>query len=190
MYTVRPNDPTMKGELFIRYAEASALMPSLQFSYFPWNYGEHTKKAVLNCAMLHKALEPYVRELCKDTTAPIIRPIWYSNESNSELYTVKGEFMLGNDLLAAPILDSGIKEKTVVLPSGTWLDIYSGNEIEGEITVAVKCPMIPIYIRKGNEKLYNAVSAVMKGYTDSTILPDEVTATYKAGVDRSTAKTG
>ena len=38
-YILRPNK-----ELFVRWAQASALMPSLQFSILPWNYDDEVRQ--------------------------------------------------------------------------------------------------------------------------------------------------
>ena len=51
--------PLPTDELFIRWTEASALMPIMQFSYFPWNYAEATSHIARSYAQLHKALEDH-----------------------------------------------------------------------------------------------------------------------------------
>ena len=60
--TLVSNLPLPTDELFIRWTEATALMPFMQFSYFPWNYSETTTVIALRYAQLHKALEDYLHE--------------------------------------------------------------------------------------------------------------------------------
>ena len=48
------------------------------------------------------------------------------------LYSVITEFLLGNDLLVAPVLEEGVTMRKIYLPKGNWAyrgnlnDLYSG----------------------------------------------------------------
>ena len=189
--TMSTTDPLPTDELFLRFAEASVCMPSLQFSYYPWNYGKETGEAAAVLAGLHKALEWYVRELLQDRHVPIIRPIWYGDE-REELFIIDDEFMLGNDLLAAPVLDSGLTQRRVVLPKGNWIDVYTGETYKGgdDPEMPAPCPGMPIFVRETNRRLLDTVQEAIKGYPVGSVKPQTTTAHYQAGIHRSINVTG
>ena len=57
-----------------------------------------------------------------------MRPLWYDHPDREDLYTADDEYMLGPDLLAAPVLEEGASERDVLLPPGEWRDAWTCNE--------------------------------------------------------------
>jgi alpha-glucosidase (family GH31 glycosyl hydrolase) len=65
---------------------------------------------------------------------------------------VEDQFLLGDDLLVAPVLEPGATERTVVLPPGSWRDLFSPASVHvgpGPVTVAVGPDDIPVFVRAG-----------------------------------------
>ena len=65
-------------------------------------------------------------------------------------YEIKDQFMVGDDLLVAPLF-AGQKNRKVVLPKGKWYDFYTGK-FAGEqevLTIAPGLDIIPVYVRDG-----------------------------------------
>jgi len=190
--TMKVDDPLPTDELFIRWTEASAFMPLLQFSYFPWNYAKETESAVRAYALLHKKLQPYLVKHASNRQAPLIRPVWYDAPQVDELYSVFDEYMLGPDLLVAPVLKSGSISRDILLPPGNWTDAWTGTQIkEGwHRKYPAPCPGIPIFVRSEQEELTallkNALAAIQRG----AIAPNVTTATYSAGLNRDLKVTG
>jgi alpha-glucosidase len=62
---------------------------------------------------------------------------------------VKDQFMLGSDVLVAPVMEQGAVQRLVVLPKGEWL-YCDGKEYEGDGTVVVSAPVerLPYFTRK------------------------------------------
>jgi alpha-D-xyloside xylohydrolase len=62
---------------------------------------------------------------------------------------VDDEFMLGPDLLVAPILSAGLRERPVYLPPGLWKNAWTGVECAGGTTISVDAPLdrIPVLLR-------------------------------------------
>ena len=138
-------DPDFKldQELFVRMAQASALLPMMQFSWAPWRMldNDHAKLC-LEAAKLHKKFAPYIIELVKESAVsgePIVRHMEYSYPHRG-YERIEDQFMLGDDILVAPVSVKGQFAKEVVLPEGKWL--YLGKEeYEGGKTVTVDCPL-------------------------------------------------
>ncbi len=184
--------PLPTDELMTRWTELSAFFPMMQFSYFPWNYGEQTAAAALGFARLHKALEPYLERLLHDRTEPLLRPMWLADGLSDAAYTVSDQFMLGPDLLVAPVLDSGVTEREVMLPHGSWVDGWSGKTLDGGTRhrLPAPCPGAPVLVRATNRELVNTVTAALRCIAPGTIKPEITTTTYQAGLDRDLSVTG
>jgi len=61
------------------------------------------------------------------------------------------EFLLGRDLLVAPIYQPGATHRMVYLPAGTWVDFWTGQRLEGGRFVVAEAPLerMPLYVRDG-----------------------------------------
>ena len=57
--------------------------------------------------------------------------------------------MVGNDILVAPVVELGQREREVFLPSGTWIDQH-GKSYTGPSVVKVLAPLeeLPYFKRK------------------------------------------
>ncbi len=184
--------PLPTDEFFIRWVEASALMPIMQFSYFPWNYAEPTALVAKQYALLHKSLEPYLHEQSSARTAPLLRPLWYDHPGESRLYSVPDEFLLGDDLLAAPVLSENQFSRDIVLPPGSWRDAWTGEIFEQDFIAdhPAPCPGLPIFIRTERADLFAAIHPILKEIRRGTIPPGLTSTTYACGLDRDITVTG
>lgn len=138
-------------ELFVRMAECSALFPMMQFSKAPWNtLSEENNTYVKNTAKIHDKFKDYILKLVKESEIsgePIIRNMEY--EFPDMGYSkINSQFMLGSDMLVAPVTVKGENKKEVVLPPGEWL--YCDEKVyQGGKTVTVDAPLGKvIYFKK------------------------------------------
>ncbi len=120
-----------------------------------WSFGEEAYEIIKGILFLRERLRPYIMEqmerASKDGTPPM-RPLFYDFHGDQEAYEVEDEFMFGSDLLVAPILEEGARERRVYLPSGaTWTDAWSDEVFEGGQWLEVDAPLerIPLYLRDG-----------------------------------------
>ena len=119
-------------ELFIRWLEATVFMPSLQFSVTPWLYDEEVVEITKKMVALHEKYAPVIIELAKDCVtsgAPINRPLWWLDPEDETCQTIDSEFLLGNDILVAPVLDKGATCRHIYLPVGEWRDELRNGEV-------------------------------------------------------------
>jgi alpha-glucosidase (family GH31 glycosyl hydrolase) len=179
-------------ELFVRWTEVSTWMPIMQFSYFPWNYAPAVDDAARKYAAVHKALENYLVGASRGRRAPLLRPIWYDSPAESDLYDVDDEFLLGGDILVAPVLDPGRTEREIVLPRGTWRDAWTGARVEtGRLAgYPAPCPGIPVFVREESPALLDTLCPLLQVIRRGSIASGETSATYSAGLDRDLGVTG
>lgn len=121
-------------ELFIRWLEANVFLPCVQFSICPWQYDEEVVKIAQNMMALREKYADKLIQLARgscETGDPIIRPLWWIAPEDPTAQTLDSEFLVGNDLLVAPVLDEGARMRDVYLPAGRWRDELRGKEMEG-----------------------------------------------------------
>ncbi|EOB00719.1 putative family 31 glucosidase KIAA1161, partial [Anas platyrhynchos] len=120
-------------ELYVRWLELSAFMPSMQFSIPPWLYDKQVVEIAQKFTELHESLvAPLLLELAgevTDTGDPIIRPIWWISPRDEATHRIDSQFLIGDTLMVAPVLEMGKQERDVYLPAGKWRS-YKGELFE------------------------------------------------------------
>jgi alpha-glucosidase (family GH31 glycosyl hydrolase) len=143
----------MDPELFIRWTQASALMPMMQFSFAPWNLGAQHVDIVRKYARLHQQFGDYIYEQAREaseTGHPIAQPLFFEYPEDDATYAIDDQFMLGDRLLVAPVLEQGQRTRDVYLPDGTWLDFWNGTVFEGgQYVEDYPAPLdtLPLFVR-------------------------------------------
>lgn len=72
-------------ELFIRWLQANVFMPSLQFSYVPWDYDSETIAICLSFTKLHAEYANVIVErfkLLANEGQPVNPPIWWTDPTD------------------------------------------------------------------------------------------------------------
>ncbi len=143
------DDLTIDQELIVRSAQVHALMPMMQFSVAPWRIlDEKHLHAVKQAIKIRKQFTPLIIKLAKASAhsgEPIVRTMEYCFPDQG-FENIKDQFMLGDDLLVAPVLRKGQRERKVILPKGRWKD-HSGRIVVGptEITFRAGLEEIPYF---------------------------------------------
>ena len=154
-----PFDP----ELFIRSAQIHALCPMMQISASPWRVltPEH-QRIFSDIVALRQKFAPSFVELAKasaKTGEPMMRNLEYSFPDMGYA-NIKDEFMMGDDLLIAPVMEKGATSRRVVIPPGRWR-ADDGMVYDGPITVEVAAPLtrLPHFERSALQREIDAVAA-------------------------------
>lgn len=121
------------GELFVRWAQASACMGMMQMSISPWRVlPAEQAKLVSDAIRLHASLAERICALAEHaakTGEPIVRHMAYVFPDEG-FETVSDQFMLGDTLLVCPVLKKGAAKRRVRLPAGRWAG-WRGECFEG-----------------------------------------------------------
>lgn len=138
-------------EVFVRHAQIAALCPMMQFSAAPWRLlDQQHADAVHQATLLREQYRDRIDRLASewlDTGDPIMRPIAY-DYPEAGLDDVTDCFLLGPDLLVAPVLKKGATSRRVPLPDGNWVDHDGRGHMGGAvITVDVDLTTVPRFLR-------------------------------------------
>ena len=145
---------SLDGELVVRSAQVHALMPMMQFSVAPWRVlDEEHLAAVRAAAALHVEHADRILALAERasrTGEPIVRPLAYAYPGQGYA-DVRDAFLLGEDLLVAPVLERGARARSVRLPRGErWRYVPTGEVYDGgdEVTVPAPLDVLPRFARE------------------------------------------
>ena len=117
---------------------------------------------------------------------PLMRPLFFEEEDNTDLYDYSAAFLWGNDILVSPVLEAGKKEQKVYFPKGSkWFNIENDDLLKGGQTkmVTLHEAYIPTYVRAGafiplaksmqTTKDYNQNALQLHYYHDESVLESE-----------------
>ena len=120
-----------------------------------WSYGDEAYGILRDHLVLRERLRPYLRGLSEEahrTGTPPMRPLFFDFPEDEYAWDVDDQFLLGSDVLVAPVYEPGVRSRGVYLPAGArWLDSATGQVLEGGTTLDAQAPLerIPVFIREG-----------------------------------------
>ena len=113
----------------------NTFLTAMQFSIPPWYFDEQTDSICLKLVnfRLQSGLADYIIKLAKKLDGlPIIRPMWWNNGyADASIFTISNQFMVGDEVVVAPILDEGATSRDIYIPGGKWLDPTNNSTIIG-----------------------------------------------------------
>ncbi|MGB3778300.1 MAG: glycoside hydrolase family 31 protein [Tunicatimonas sp.] len=146
------NDEVLDEELIVRSTQVHALMPMMQFSVAPWRVLSAEHLAICQeMAQLHQRMGAEIMQLAQSsalTGEPIVRAMEYVFPEQ-DYEAIKDQFMVGDDILVAPVVQPESRSRVVHFPAGTWKG-DDGKEYVGPTQVALDVPIerLPWFRRK------------------------------------------
>ncbi|QDU33236.1 Alpha-xylosidase [Poriferisphaera corsica] len=147
---------TASPELYIRWLQLGTLSPLMQFHGIeprePYNFGDSAIDAYRLLAKLRMNLMPELIKIGKNaskTGIPMMRPLFFEAPETLDTQFTDTQFMLGNDMLVAPILNKGASARPIYFPKGKWLHPFSPIVFEGPAIYHVPINLVdaPLFIR-------------------------------------------
>jgi alpha-glucosidase len=150
-------------ELYLRWLQFAAFVPLLRTHAMiglrprePWRWPEPFGRAVASWIRFRYRLLPLLLGLAHEAAeqgAPLVRPLWWPD---GEAVAVLGDdaFLLGDDLLVAPVYAPGARRRALRLPAGRWVGAWAGSSptaLAGRTVVQLGAPLerLPLLVRAG-----------------------------------------
>ncbi|XP_067010268.2 myogenesis-regulating glycosidase isoform X2 [Anabrus simplex] len=125
-------------ELYMRWMQLATFLPVMSFKYLPNKYGDEkvVEMAKVLTNLRVKTVNPIVKKYIEalgdlDEGLPLIRPLWMLDHADPICHSVVDEFLVGDELIVAPILTNNATMREVYLPAGVWKDGIDGNLRKG-----------------------------------------------------------
>ncbi|MDT0319195.1 glycoside hydrolase family 31 protein [Streptomyces millisiae] len=164
-----PDDPAYR-EVLVRWFQFGAFCPIFRLHGFRlpwlplggamtggpnevWSYGEEAYDIMARYLAVRERIRPYVGEQMRTAAReglPVMRPLFLEFPDDDRAWTVADQFLLGPDLLVAPVTEAGATSREVYLPAGaTWTCAWTGETRPGGATVVLDAPLdrIPLLLR-------------------------------------------
>ncbi|MGU9120415.1 glycoside hydrolase family 31 protein [Clostridium perfringens] len=149
-------------ELFIRWMEMGPFIPIFRNHsnmytrrQEPWAFGPRAEKIAKKSIELRYELLPYIYDLyyiSHKEGLPIFRPMIMEYEKDMNLLNMREQFMLGENMIVAPVLYEGERSKTVYLPKGSWFNYFTMEKLQGGKWYKLPCELdeILVFVKEGS----------------------------------------
>ncbi|HWT22603.1 MAG TPA: TIM-barrel domain-containing protein, partial [Solirubrobacteraceae bacterium] len=150
-----------EAELFLRWMQYGTLTPFCRnhselgnVDQYAWSWGDVVLGHVRDAIRLRYRLLPYLYAAfvrASETGAPVQRPLVFDHQRDPVVRDLDDEYLLGPDLLVAPVVAAGQTARHVYLPAGDWYDWHTDERRSGGRYVLCATPMdrIPLFARGG-----------------------------------------
>lgn len=149
-------------ELFIRWMEMGPFIPIFRNHsnmytrrQEPWAFGQRAEKIAKKSIELRYELLPYIYDLyyiSHKEGLPIFRPMIMEYEKDMNLLNMREQFMLGENMIVAPVLYEGERSKTLYLPKGSWFNYFTREKLQGGKWYKLPCELdeILVFVKEGS----------------------------------------
>lgn len=146
-------------ELFMRWAEMAAFTPVMRThegnrpeENFQFYDDQKAIKHLKKMTDVYTKLKSYLKAAVKENAErgiPVQRPLFLHYEDDKKTYDLKYQYLLGRDLLVAPVYKENKEEWDLYLPDDNWIHFWTGKEYSGgEINVEAPLGQPPVFYRK------------------------------------------
>lgn len=120
----------------------------------PWSFGEEYEKVVKQYIQERYVWLPYLYTLFKEasmTGVPVMRPLVLEYPNDENTFNLSDQFMIGSNVIVAPIITPDTYHRVVYLPEGQWINYWTEEKLEGGKHHLVKAELeiLPIFIKAG-----------------------------------------
>ena len=119
-----------------------------------WSFGDRDYEILRDLVFLRERLRPYIHDqmaIASKDGVPVMRPLIFDWPEDETCTSIGDEFLFGDDILFAPIVNQGETSRRVYLPAGEWVFARDGKEYAGGqwITCTAEVNEFIAFVKKG-----------------------------------------
>ncbi|XP_050517920.1 myogenesis-regulating glycosidase [Diabrotica virgifera virgifera] len=123
-------------ELYIRWLQLATFLPVVRYRHLPNSYSQNNIAGLAKelAKKRHESITPKLKKFARvslNLGLPIIRPLWMLDSDDPACHLAVDEFSIGDEIIVAPVLHSGAREREIYLPAGVWKDGIDGSLRKG-----------------------------------------------------------
>ena len=124
-----------------------------------WSYGEEVYQICEKYLKLREKMRPYIKEQMRaahEKGTPVMRPLFFDYPEDAKAWEIEDQYMFGPDILVAPVVYEGTREREVYLPEGEWVQIHSKDTFVGgqKIICSAELDEIPVFVKREKEEIF------------------------------------
>lgn len=157
-------------ELLMRWEEMNAFSPLFRshegnqpVNNVQFDDDEELLGQLARCTELHCRLTDYLKDCVEEAAQrgiPVMRPLFYHYDEEP-LYTDKSAYLLGRDILVAPVLKEGAAERDCYLPKDRWVHLFTKEEYGGgPVTVHAPIGQPPVFVRRDSASFEELIKII------------------------------
>ena len=161
-------------ELLLRWCDFAAFTPMMRTHEGNrpgdnWQFDSDAETIQHFARMSHifTTLKPYLQQAVRQNSqqgVPVMRPLFLHYENEAENYQQQYQYLLGRDLLVAPVYEEGRQDWSVWLPEDRWCNLWTGETVDGGQHIQVDAPLgkPPVFFRADSEwvELFRSLAAI------------------------------
>lgn len=163
-------------DVLVRWAQAASLMPLMYSSSSPLGvsnadgsqqYDQQTVDLYTTAVQTHERLAPYIEAQVSRavrTGEPIMKPLFFNYPQDEATYTIADQWLLGDSLMAAPVLADQTR-RNIHVPPGRWYDVLHRRTIHGPADLtgyAADLSRTPVFVLLGTHDTGALMSALAR----------------------------
>jgi alpha-glucosidase len=149
------------GELLIRWTQFGAFTPYFRnhsaldtVRQEPWAFGEEVEQITRKYIQLRYKWLPHLYTLFHEaslTGVPVMRPLFMEYPNDQHTFNLSDQFLIGENVIVAPIIKPNTFHRVVYLPEGNWYDYWTEQQYEGARHILVEAALdtLPIFVKAG-----------------------------------------
>jgi alpha-D-xyloside xylohydrolase len=123
-----------------------------------WAFGDDNYPILKKLIELRERMKPYTKkymDIAEQSGKPIMRPMFFDFYADEVCYTLEDQYMYGEDILFAPIVNQGQTDREVYLPEGRWVHVYDRTVYEGQqyLKCHAELDQFIAFVKEGSEAL-------------------------------------
>lgn len=150
------------GELLARWTQVGAFTPYFRnhsalgfIRQEPWSFGEKYEKIIKKYIGIRYQWLPHLYNLFAEASRkglPIMRPLFMEYPFDKNTYNLSDQFMIGDNVICAPVLQPSQTHRSIYLPEGKWVNYWTGEILEGQKyhLIEAELDILPLFIKSGS----------------------------------------